>query len=172
MTAPRREQEVFICSNCGAEATRVVGAYPFSECGLSDVTLVGVDLITCDACKNVDPIIPDMNDLMRAIAWHIATQRFRLHGAQVRFLRKYLKMKAVDFAELLGVDNTTLSKWENDSDPIGPGSERLVRSLALTLGNGLKERSEEGVKTFTWITNQYYNGPVDVDMETLEIQTH
>ena len=125
-----RDERTVICSNCGAEAVRTIGMYPFKESGLSNVMLVGVDLIQCPSCGNVDPIIPDVNDLMRAIAWHVATQRYRLAGEDVRFLRKYLRMTGVEFSELLGSDKTTLSKWENDADPIGTANERLVRSVA------------------------------------------
>jgi len=165
------EKEKMVCSNCGNEATRTIGVYPFKECGLNNVTLIGVYLIECPSCGNVDPIIPDVNDLMRALAWYVSTQRFRLTGEDVRFLRKYLKMTGVEFANLLGVDNTTLSKWENHADPIGTANERLIRSVALAIGDGLKERSEEGVRTFTWITEEYNRGPMNVDMETLEVQT-
>jgi putative zinc finger/helix-turn-helix YgiT family protein len=165
-----RDNEKVVCSNCGTEAVRTIGVYPFKESGLNNVTLIGVNLIECSNCGNVDPIIPDVNDLMRAIAWHIATQRFRLTGEDVRFLRKYLRMTGVGFAELLGVDNTTLSKWENDADVIGTANERLIRSVALALGEGLKERSEEGIRTFTWITDLYHHGPMNVDMETLEVE--
>lgn len=167
MTAPNEESVV--CSNCGAEATRTIGVYPFVESGLRNINLIGVDLIECPVCKNVDPIIPDVNDLMRAIAWYIATQRFRLTGEDVRFLRKYLKMTGVGFAELLGVDKSTLSKWENDDDPIGTANERLIRTVTLALGDRLKERATEGIKTFTWISADYNRGPLDVDMETLEV---
>jgi putative zinc finger/helix-turn-helix YgiT family protein len=170
MTERDKEREV-VCSNCGAEAGRTIGAYRFTESGLSNVTLIGVELIECPKCGNVDPIIPDVNDLMRAIAWHVATQRFRLAGEDVRFLRKYLKMNGAVFADLLGVDKSTLSKWENNADPIGTANERLVRSVALALGDGLKERSEEGIRAFTWITEEYHHGPVNVDMGTLEVQT-
>jgi len=163
-------EESIICSNCGVEAKVKTGIYPFHESGLSGVILMGVELIECDACQNVDPIIPDVNDLMRALAWHLTTQKYRLSGEDVRFLRKYLKMSGVEFARILGVDKSTLSKWENDEDPIGTANERLIRSLVLTLGDGLKERSEEGVRSFTWITEEYHHGTMNVHMETLEVQ--
>src|SRR4029077_9980338 len=85
-----RDEEKMVCSNCGAEGTRTIGVYPFKECGLRNVTLIGVNLIECPSCGNVDPIIPDVNDLMRALAWYVSTQRFKLTGEDVRFLRKYL----------------------------------------------------------------------------------
>jgi putative zinc finger/helix-turn-helix YgiT family protein len=166
-----REEDVTVCSNCESVAKLKEGIYEFKESGLKHVTLKGINLISCDVCGNVDPIIPNVNDLMAALAWHIATQKYRLDGEEIRFLRKYLKMSAKEFARLIGVDNTTLSKWENDSDGIGQSSERLVRSMALALGEGLKERAEEGIKLFTsWIVEDYDpGGKMSVDMETLEV---
>jgi DNA-binding transcriptional regulator YiaG len=166
----KREEDYTVCSNCGSEARVRIGVYPFNESGLTGVTLKGIELIECEACQNVDPIIPDVNDLMRALAWHLTTQKYRLGGEDVRFLRKYLKMTGVEFARLLGADKSTLSKWENNEDPIGTANERLIRSVVLTLGDGLKERSEEGVRSFTWITEEYHHGPMNVDMETLEVE--
>ena len=55
MTEPRKWE----CSNCGAPATVVQGKYPFVESGLENVYLVGIDLIKCSKCKNIDPIIPN-----------------------------------------------------------------------------------------------------------------
>jgi DNA-binding transcriptional regulator YiaG len=165
-----REEERVVCSNCGGATTVASGSYAFKESGLSNVTLDGVDLITCSGCGNVDPVIPDVNDLMQALAWHLCTQPYRLKGEDVRFLRKYLGMTGVQFSRLIGVDNTTLSKWETGDDPIGPANDRLIRSLTLTLGHGLKERAKQGIESFTWIDQNYYLGLISVDMETLEVQ--
>jgi transcriptional regulator with XRE-family HTH domain len=40
-------------------------------------------------------------------------------------------MTAEKLATLLGVDKTTVSKWENNADPVGDQSERLLRTLVL-----------------------------------------
>jgi len=165
----RKEEEV-ICSNCDSPTAKIKeGVYQFRESGLTNVSLMGVDRIVCDQCGNIDPIIPNVNELMTVLAWHIATRRYRLCGEEVRFLRKYLKMSAAEFSKLIGVDKTTLSKWENNSDKVGGSSDRLIRSVVLTLGEGLKERAEEGVRTFDWIMEEYRNENVRVDMETLEV---
>lgn len=164
-----REEDGRTCSSCDSVVTLREGVYEFKECGLSNVSLTGIELIACDACGNIDPVIPDVNDLMAALAWHIATQRFRLCGEEIRFLRKYLKMNAAEFSALIGVHNTTLSKWENDDDPVGQSSERLIRSMAIALGEGLKDRMEEGIRSFSWIMEKQRSGSMSVDMETLEV---
>lgn len=80
-------------------------------------------------------------------------------------------MSATDFAKLIGVDRATLSKWENNADNVGGSSDRLIRSVALALGEGLKGRAEEGIRNFDWIVEEYRSEQMNVDMETLEVQT-
>ncbi len=62
----RKDRQV--CSNCGAPATVREGVYQFKESGLTNVSLSGIELIACDACGNIDPIIPNANDLMDVLA--------------------------------------------------------------------------------------------------------
>lgn len=159
------------CSNCGSVAPTREGVYQFKECGLTNVTLVGIELIECGECGNVDPIIPSVKECMAALAWHIATRPFLLSGEEVRFLRKYLRMSATDFAKLIGADRSTLSNWENNKKPIGSQSERLIRSVVLALGDGLKLRAEEGIRTFDWIVEEPRSESIRIDMDTLEVQT-
>ncbi|SEF99277.1 Helix-turn-helix domain-containing protein [Bryocella elongata] len=159
------------CSNCGSESATTQGVYQFRESGLNNVTLTGIELLTCKECGNTDPVIPNVNDLMAALAWHIATRKYRLNGEEVRFLRKYLKMSATEFAKLIATDRSTLSNWENGKQKIGPQSERLIRSVVLALGDGLKERTEEGVQSFEWLVDEYRPEQMRVDMDTMEVQT-
>jgi DNA-binding transcriptional regulator YiaG len=134
-----------ICSNCEAEAKIKRGDYQFEETGLL-VNIVGLDIIYCEVCGNEDPIIPHMNDLMRLLAAIVVSKPERLVGAEIRFLRKYLRMSGEEFSKLLDLDKTHLSKLENDADPIGPQSDRLVRMMAMVLGEGLKERMEDVIR--------------------------
>ena len=127
------------CSNCSAEAKVALGSYPFGESGLP-VVLKGIELIKCGKCGNVDPIIPRLNELMRVLALAVIRKPYRLRGEEVRFLRKYIKMSGEGFSRLLHVDKTTLSKWENNADPVGDQSDRLIRALVLVLGEGLQDK--------------------------------
>jgi len=119
------------CSVCGTPIEVRVGDYEFSESGLPGVVLSGIEMLTCPNCGNTDPVIPRLAVLMRSIATAVARKEYKLTGAEVRFLRKHLKMTAEKLGTLLGVDKTTVSKWENDADPVGDQSERLLRTLVL-----------------------------------------
>ena len=136
------------CTACGHPARVVRGDYPFTESGLRNVVLVGIDRVRCDNCGNEDVIIPRLNELMRVLAFAIVSQPYPLQGDEIRFLRKHLNMTQTKFAELIDIHNTNLSKWENDEDKPGEQSDRLIRLVAVALGEGMKERIEEVVRAF------------------------
>ena len=123
------------CGNCGAVAGVVRGDHRFTESGLSSVELKGVEFVRCDQCGSKELIIPRMNDLMRLIAVALLWKPCKLRGEDVRYLRKYVGVSAVDFSQTLDVDPTTLSKWENDHDPVGPANDRLIRLVILAMSD-------------------------------------
>jgi putative zinc finger/helix-turn-helix YgiT family protein len=117
------------CSLCGHEMEETRGDYPFPESGLPNVLLKDIRLLKCPECGNVEPLIHRAKHLMRALALAVLHKPIPLCGAEIRFIRKHVGLKAVELAGLIGVDKTTVSKWENDQDPIGPQSDRLVRLI-------------------------------------------
>ena len=142
------------CSACDNKASIVRERYRFSECGLPNVVLLGIEVIRCAKCGNRDPIIPRVNDLMRLLAVAVVAMPQKLAGEEVRFLRKFLKMSGDDFSSLIHVDKTTLSKWENNEQAVGDQSDRLIRAVTMALGDGLKEKMEEVVRAFSRIQNR------------------
>ena len=152
---------------CGAPARVVRGRYPFAECGLRNVVLQGVEIARCGKCGNDDVVIPHLNDLMRALAFAVVSQPYRLQGEDVKFLRKYLNMTQAQLAELLDIHKTNLSKWENNEDKIGEQSDRLIRAVALALGVGLKERTEEVIRAFPKIHKSKKRPGLEMDLRSL-----
>jgi DNA-binding transcriptional regulator YiaG len=138
---------------------------------LKNVTLAGVELVRCKRCGNVDPILPKLSDLMKVLALAVIGKPGQLTGEEARFLRRFVNKSAEDFSKLLGVDATTLSRWENNHQPIGPQSDRLIRFVALALAGGnLKQKHRDLLnKTFPRI-----EGPgerrITVNSETLEYE--
>lgn len=157
------------CNACGAVANVVRGSYAFTECGLKNVVLQGVEIIQCPQCGDEQVVIPHLDELMRTLAVAVISQPFRLQGEDVRFLRKYLKMTQVEFASYLEIDKTNLSKWENNDDKIGEQSDRLIRSIALALGDGLKEHMEEVVRSFPRIHKSRRRPRLECDTESLAV---
>jgi putative zinc finger/helix-turn-helix YgiT family protein len=93
------------------------------------VTLVGVRVNRCPSCGELDVEIPSIEGLHRALADAVIRKRARLAPAEVRFLRKYLGLSGVDFADRIGVDPATVSKWETGAQPMGTTADRLLRLM-------------------------------------------
>jgi DNA-binding transcriptional regulator YiaG len=155
------------CSNCGAAARVVRGNYDFAESGLKRVRLQGIERIVCDKCGNVDPIIPRVDDLMRLLTVAVIAKPYRLTGEEIRFVRKYLRMTGDEFGRLLHIDRTNLSKWENDENKVGPQSDRLIRTIALSLGEGLRQNLEEVIRKFPEIRDEHAAVRIDMDTEKM-----
>ena len=52
---------------------------------------------------------------------------FQENFAEIRFLRKNLHLKINEFAQLLGVDRVTVSRWENEHEKPSRSADRLIR---------------------------------------------
>jgi YgiT-type zinc finger domain-containing protein len=157
------------CSDCGKEARVERGTYRFRESGLDNVVLKGIEIVKCPACGNEEPIIPNLDGLLRVLSVAIVTNRFPLAGAEVRYLRKYLEMSGEQFARILHTDKSTLSKWETGAVNIGSKSDLLIRAVALNLGRGLRDNAEQITRDFEHIDEESTAPPnrIEVDSETL-----
>jgi putative zinc finger/helix-turn-helix YgiT family protein len=158
-----------MCSNCGGKAKAVRGIYRFNVSGL-DAVLVGVQLIRCEACDNEDPVLPNMDDLMKCLAQAVIEKPWRLSGVEIRFLRKYLGMNGEMFSSFIGVDKTTISKWENCHETVGETSDKMIRALALMLGDGLRERIERAAQTLPQIKSGARKVEYRYDAGTREVE--
>mgnify|MGYP003580238130 CR=1 FL=1 len=120
------------CSQCGHAMKTRRENYLYRESGLSNVTLVGVEVSRCPHCGEHEAVIPKIEGLHRVIADAVARKVPRLTPEEIRFLRKYLGWSGGDFAEYMGVAPETVSRWENGSTPMGPLAERLLRLAVLS----------------------------------------
>ena len=76
----------------------------------------------------------NIKGLHRAIGKWLVSTRKRLTGSEVRYLRHELELSQVVLANLLGVNERTVIRWENDrSKPStgNPAAERTLRLLYL-----------------------------------------
>lgn len=126
------------CTNCGAAVTPERRNYRYTESGLSNVILQGVEVADCPRCGTSDVLIPRMAKIHRAIAQALASSPARLTGEQLRFLRKHLGLSGDQLGSYLHTDRTKISKWENEDDRIGPATDRLIRLLTASLDSELR----------------------------------
>jgi putative zinc finger/helix-turn-helix YgiT family protein len=120
------------CDACG-NAEMVTGRerYPYKDCGLPVVTLLGIEVSRCPSCGEQEVAIPRIEDLHRTIARLLIGKPSRLTPEEVRFLRKYLGLSIDDFAKAMHVDASTVSQWERGDQTIGEGFDVLLRAQVL-----------------------------------------
>jgi putative transcriptional regulator len=143
------------CANCGATVRFERRNYQYTDSGLSNVVLQGVEVARCDACGSEDVILPFPERIHWAIARALVAENpARMTGEQLRFLRKHLGFSGEQLARHLGTDKTKISKWERGEDPIGKSTDRLVRLLVAELDPELKPAAAAVAGHFPLITDQ------------------
>jgi YgiT-type zinc finger domain-containing protein len=122
------------CDLCqGNIVTTPQQTYQYKESGLDNVYLENVEVRVCESCGEKNLRIANILELHETIARGIALQPCPLRGQDVRFLRKQLGYSAKQWATFLRIDVSTLSRWENEQQEIGPQSDALIRFLYFRL---------------------------------------
>jgi DNA-binding transcriptional regulator YiaG len=125
------------CDKCHGDrlATRVLPEYRTDALGLPNVTLLGIaqELYCRDCGERLGVSYPNLEGILAALALARAQNQQKFGGLEVRFMRKALKWTTRELAARLGVREETVSRWEHDREPIGPGSEKLLRLMAVEL---------------------------------------
>ncbi|MCC6367054.1 MAG: hypothetical protein IT165_26335 [Bryobacterales bacterium] len=157
------------CTHCGAPVTQSRRNYRYTESGLSNVVLQGVEVADCPSCGNSDVIIPRLVRIHQAIAQALANSPARLTGEQLRFLRKHLGFSGDQLGSYLHTDKTKVSKWERGEDLIGQASDRLVRLLAAALDKEMRPAIPAIAEHLPSITDDLgKNWELHVDVATLQ----
>jgi DNA-binding transcriptional regulator YiaG len=161
----KREQ----CDRCGTDASVTRGDIRFDDVGLP-IVLEKVQIVKCPKCKTEDPIIPDLNGLMHALAKAVVCVPSRLSGAEVKFLRTYTGKSSAEFAALLGFDKTTMSKIENEHRDIGMQADRLVRLLVSNSSPELSGQTSWLVKNLSELSDSNQRCDIKIDPATKEYE--
>ncbi len=127
------------CRQCGEHMKADDRPYHYTESGLDNVYLVGIQRFIC---KNGHETvrIPKMAELHALITEHLLRNPSLLVGKEVRFLRKQMGMLGKELAEQLSVTPIQVSRWENGKSNIPVSRDRLFR---LTFLRRLEERRGE-----------------------------
>lgn len=73
----------------------------------------------------------DMNKLMLVVFEMLAHKSTALTGDEIRFIRTYLKMTAVEFGKIFDVSHVAVVKWENNENKISPALDFYIRLYIL-----------------------------------------
>ncbi len=103
--------------------------YRYTECGLDNVVLENIDVVT-DHAGEETVCIPAINKLHDLIATCILRRHSRMSGKELRFLRTRMGMTQGQLAELLHRDAQTIARWEKGESEIDGNAETLFRLLA------------------------------------------
>ncbi len=167
MSKPKavRLRKVEKCEECGRRMRRTtVDRYQYVESGLSNVYLRGIAEYVCDCGEKVVGLhnVERLHDLIFA---RVLSKSGPLKGDELRFLRKYMGLKAVDFAKMVKVDPTTLSKWENGLN-IGDQSDKLIR---LAVGLAMTSEVKKTVETaYRQVADKYLDFLAEINCKTTE----
>ena len=103
------------CDNCKAGKPKLQkGPCHYTGCGLPDVYLKNVRWTVCPECKDITVEIPRIGHLHRCIAWLIVVKNSYLTGQEMIYLRKMLRKSQREMAEVLGIGQVSLNRWERE----------------------------------------------------------
>lgn len=110
---------------------RATAAKPFlfTGSGLSNVYLSGIHYNECARCASLAGIFPAVSKLLDTLTRTIILKTSPLTGSEIKYLRTYVRKKAVDFAQLVGVSSEQVSRWENGHNPPEKSADKLMRLL-------------------------------------------
>jgi transcriptional regulator with XRE-family HTH domain len=127
------------CETCGVEMVERKATsetpYAYMLSGLP-VALSGIRLCRCGVCGEEMPIIPRIEELHDLISEMVVKKATPLTGNEVRFLRKHAGYPAKEFAALLRIDASHLSRVENGhTQSLGPQADVLARAVVIATTN-------------------------------------
>ena len=105
-------------------------SYHYTESGLSNVYLLGIDVYECADCSAERPLIPRMKELHEVIASTLIDKPAPLLGEEIRYLRKWMGLQSAKLARWVGVTPEFISNVEHGRKNLGTPADRLIRLLA------------------------------------------
>lgn len=118
--------------------TRVSIDYRYDECGLDNVILKGLTVLTDDDGEDVITI-PNVGLLHHVLMMEIATKESGMQPNELRFVRTEFGLTQAELAALVGRDVQTIGRWERGENPLDKAAEIVIRAKVLeTTGSMLK----------------------------------
>ncbi len=158
------------CPTCHQTGKAHKGKYHYTESGLQNVWLMGVEIFECECGKNF-AFIPCAQELHNKIVGLLLEKENQLSGREIRFLRKHMGLKAKDFARELGVGKVTVSRWESGEYSPSESFDRFIRLLYATR-TGLNEIALHLVKEiFPKLRKGQKDLPIDFPIDGVKGET-
>ena len=103
--------------------------YRYTECGLDNVMIRGMNTLVDDAGEEVYGI-ENITGLHKAIAHCIVTRSHGINPDELRFLRTEMGLSQAELAQVVKKDHQTIGRWERGEKPIDQNAEFLIRMYA------------------------------------------
>jgi DNA-binding transcriptional regulator YiaG len=134
--------------------------YHYVGSGLPNVFLSGVKYFVCKLCGKQAAEIPALKELLAAIARTVVDKPSALTGYEIRFLRKRLSKRSIEFAPLIDLTPERLSTVENKNECVAPARDRLVRIIFRLLSGdaAMKNLLSIESKFEKWLTSIHGRG--------------
>ena len=109
--------------------------YHYRECGLDNIYLVnGVRRKSTPRGASIH--IEDLEGLHRAIGRMLISEKKRLNGRELRFLRHELNLTQEHLAALVYTDVQSVARWEKEKTKLPGPADRLIRLIYKEHING------------------------------------
>jgi DNA-binding transcriptional regulator YiaG len=109
------------CDVCSTEYVKrrstTKGLYWYSECGLQNVHLAGVEVFHCPKCEVESAAIPRIDELHALIAKGILSTPTPLVGMEFRFLRKEAGIRLPELSQRMKVEQDVIRGFELSDKP-------------------------------------------------------
>ncbi len=116
------------CPVCDSRKVRVEHRdHAYVEAGLPNIVLTGLPFIVCASCGESSMVIEQPEDLHKRIAQIFAKAQGPLEPGELRFVREYLGLSREAMALSLGVDVSTVSRWESGKRDAPLMAAKLMR---------------------------------------------
>lgn len=145
------------CFECGRQMECSKEIYHFEECGLDNVFLDSVEVCKCP-CGEVEVCIPAMKELHQLIGLQIIRKDSLLNGKEIKFLRKSLGLSGIKLHQIMGANNSTISRWESGSQPISEPNDKLLRMIYVALADLSLVTKEDQITVMRSLVNNSFPG--------------
>jgi DNA-binding transcriptional regulator YiaG len=134
--------------------------YRYTECGLDNVIIHGVESIVDDTGEQVVRI-PNINGLHSAIAESILLRQASISGRELRFIRTEMGLTQAELAAIVHREPLAVSRWERGECAIDNNVQAIIRLVAM---ERLNIDTEHSVQELTgWCVPTAAEMPIDID---------
>jgi DNA-binding transcriptional regulator YiaG len=120
--------------------------YRYDECGLDNVILLGLTVLTDDDGDDI-VTIPSVGLLHRVLMMEIAAKESGMQSNELRFVRTEFGLTQAELAALVGRDVQTIGRWERGEHPIDKAAEIVIRAKVLETTGGILKMEELARRT-------------------------